>query len=270
MADILRLTASRRHPSCTEKSSRGRDGDERVEVAKRRRRIHVPGQNALLTALPEKELQRLVPRLETVSMHVRDLAHEAHQPIPDIYFPLSGVISLVLVMADGLTTEIATIGNEGMIGLSVYLGTDSSPYRAFCQVPGEMLRMSAEDFADELGHDGPMQGILKRYNQALLSQLAYSVACNRLHSVEERMCRWLLMTHDRVGADQFPLTQEFLAQMLGVRRPSVTVAAGVLQKAGLIAYARGRVVILDRPRLEAASCECYQAVRDELERLLLG
>src|SRR5262249_6742199 len=120
MADILRLTASRRHPSCTEKSSRGRDGDERVEVAKRRRRIHVPGQNALLTALPEKELQRLVPRLETVSMHVRDLAHEAHQPIPDIYFPLSGVISLVLVMADGLTTEIATIGNEGMIGLSVY------------------------------------------------------------------------------------------------------------------------------------------------------
>jgi CRP-like cAMP-binding protein len=128
--------------------------------------------------------------------------------------------------------------------------------------------MPSEDFADELGGNSPLHRVLKRFNQALVGQMAYSVACNRLHSVEERMCRWLLVTHDRVGADQFPLTQEFLALMLGVRRPSVTVAAGVLQRAGLIAYARGRVVILDRPRLEAASCECYRAVRDEFERLL--
>jgi CRP-like cAMP-binding protein len=171
-------------------------------------------------------------------------------------------------MADGRAVEFGTVGNEGMIGLPLFLGADRSPHRAFTQVPGDALRMRAEDFREEMGRQGQLAGLLRRYNQALMNQMAYSVACNRLHSVEERMCRWLLMTHDRVGADRFPMTQEFLAQMLGVRRPSVTVVAGVLQKAGLIAYARGWVVILDRAGLEAASCECYRVVRDDFERLL--
>jgi CRP-like cAMP-binding protein len=178
------------------------------------------------------------------------------------------MFSLVILMRDGQAVEAGTVGNEGMVGLPVFLGAETSPHRAFSQIPGEALRMRAKDFMEELERDGPLRRRLGLYNQALMNQMAYSVACNRLHSVEERMCRWLLMCNDRVGADQFPLTQEFLAQMLGVRRPSVTVVAGVLQKAGLIAYARGRVVILDRPRLEAASCECYQVVREEFDRLL--
>jgi CRP-like cAMP-binding protein len=173
-------------------------------------------------------------------------------------------------MSDGLAVEAGTVGNEGMVGLPLYLGAETSPHRAFSQVPGEALRMRAGDFTAELARQGPLHAVLKRYNQALINQMAYSVACNRLHSVEERMCRWLLMTQDRVGAEQFPLTQEFLAQMLGVRRPSVTVVAGILQKAGLIVYSRGLITIRDRAGLEAASCECYRVVRDELDRLLGG
>jgi CRP-like cAMP-binding protein len=229
-------------------------------------RVHVPGENALLSALPPDERQRL--RLERVSLGIKEVIYEPDGPIPHVDFPLDSVYSLVIVMADGRAVEVGTVGNEGMVGLPLFLGSDRSPYQAFTQVPGDSLRMRAEDFREEMGRQGQLAGLLRRYNQALMNQMAYSVACNRLHSVEERMCRWLLMSHDRVGADRFPMTQEFLAQMLGVRRPSVTVVAGVLQKAGLIAYARGWVVILDRAGLEAASCECYRVVRDEFERLL--
>jgi CRP-like cAMP-binding protein len=155
-----------------------------------------------------------------------------------------------------------------MVGLAVFLGADTSPYRAFAQVPGECLRATAEDFKAEVSWPGALGRVMKRYNQALVNQMSYSVACNRLHSVEERMCRWLLMTRDRVGADRFPLTQEFLAQMLGVRRPSVTVTAGVLQNAGYIAYTRGHVIILNAEGLEESACECYRIVRDEFTRLL--
>jgi CRP-like cAMP-binding protein len=237
-------------------------------MAKRRRSVHVPGQNAVLAALPTKERERLWPRLERVALSIKDVVYEPDGPIRQVYFPLSGVFSMLVIMEDGLAVEIGEVGNEGVVGIPVFLGARTSPNRATCQVPGEALRMQAEDFQDELGHDGVLDEVLKRYNQALIVQMGYSVACNRLHSVEERTCRWLLMTHDRAGDDQFLLTQEFLAQMLGVRRPSVTVAAGVLQKAGLIAYARGRVVVLNRAGLEAASCECYQRVKDEFERLL--
>jgi CRP-like cAMP-binding protein len=237
-------------------------------MAKQRRKSNVPGQNTLLTALPPQERNRLLARMEQVSLGLKDVLYERNRPITHVHFPLTGVCSMVVVMSDGLGVEAGTVGNEGMVGLPVYLGADTSPHRAFSQVPGDTLRMRAKDFKDELARGGQLNDVLRRYNQALMNQMAYSVACNRLHSVEERMCRWLLMTHDRVSADQFPLTQEFLAQMLGVRRPSVTVVAGVLQKAGLIAYTRGRVVVLDRPRLEAASCECYQVVRDEFDRLL--
>jgi CRP-like cAMP-binding protein len=237
-------------------------------VAKRRRALNVQGQNALLAFLPDKELDHLQPRLTSVSMAIRDVVYQPNGPIRDVYFPLSGVFSLLVVMSDGAAVEFGTIGNEGMVGIPVFLGSGTSPHRVIAQVPGEALRMGADEFEDELARGGTLSDVLKRYNQALLNQMAYSVACNRLHSIEERMCRWLLMTHDRVGTDQFPLTQEFLALMLGVRRPSVTVAAGVLQRAGLIAYGRGRVLVLDRPGLEAASCECYAAVKAEFERLI--
>ena len=237
-------------------------------MAKKRRRANVPGQNALLAALPEPDREGLRARLEPVSLSLKEVLYEKNAPITHIYFPLTSVFSLVITMSDGQAAEVGTVGNEGMVGMSVYFGVPTSPQRAFAQVPGEALRMRAEDFREELGRDGPLRAVLGLYNQALITQMAYSVACNRLHSIEERMCRWLLMTQDRVGADQLPLTQEFLAQMLGVRRPSVTVVAGVLQKAGLIAYGRGRVVVLDRQRLEAASCECYRVVRDEYDELL--
>jgi CRP-like cAMP-binding protein len=229
-------------------------------------RSHVRGENALLSALPPEERRRLP--LEPVAQGLREVVYEPNGPITHVYFPLSGVFSLLVHMADGLAVEAGTVGNEGMVGLPVFLGAETSPHQAFAQVAGDSLRMRTEDFKGALRRDGPLHEVLQRYNQALMNQMAYSVACNRLHSVEERMCRWLLMTHDRVGADRFPLTQEFLAQMLGVRRPSVTVVAGVLQKAGLIAYARGWVLILDRAGLEASSCECYRVVRDEFDRLL--
>jgi CRP-like cAMP-binding protein len=225
-----------------------------------------PGENALLAALPREQRERLP--LERVSMRLKDVIYEPDGPITHVYFPLTGVYSLLVIMSDGLGVEAGTVGNEGMVGMPVFLGAERSPHRAFAQVPGECLRMSAEDFRKELQRRGPLHERIQRYNQGLLNQMAYSVACNRLHSVEERMCRWLLMCRDRVGTDRFLLTQEFLAQLLGVRRPSVTVVAGVLQKAGLIAYTRGQVLILDPERLEAASCECYRVVKDEFDRLL--
>lgn len=227
---------------------------------------NVPGENALLAALPPGERDRLPT--ERVSLGIKHVVYEPNGPIEHVYFPLTGVMSLVIVMSDGLAVEAATVGNEGMVGLAVFLGAETSPHRAFSQIPGEALRATAEDFRAEVARGGALDAVMRRYNQALVNQMSYSVACNRLHSVEERMCRWLLMTHDRVGADRFPLTQEFLAQMLGVRRPSVTVTAGVLQKAGFIAYTRGNVVILNRPGLEESSCECYRVVRDEFARLL--
>jgi CRP-like cAMP-binding protein len=252
----------------TKEGPNGGIGKGGVAVGKQRRGPNVPGQNALLAALPEKERDRLRARLEPITTALKDVIHEPNGPVSHVHFPLTGVYSLLVVMSDGLAVEAGTVGNEGMVGLPVFLGAQTSPHRALAQIPGESLRMPARDFREELGRSGALRDVLARYNQALVNQMSYSVACNRLHSVEERMCRWLLMTHDRVGADQFPLTQEFLAQMLGVRRASVTVVAGVLQKAGMIAYARGRVVVLDRQRLEESACECYQAVRDDFERLL--
>lgn len=230
--------------------------------------IHQVGKNALLSALPADEKARIESRLLPVHLGLKDVVYEPNVPIPFVYFPLSGVVSLVVVMDDGLVVECATVGNEGLAGVPVFLGAERSPHQAFSQVPGESLRMSADDFRRETQPGSALHDVLQRYNQGLMNQMAYSVACNRLHSVEERMCRWLLMTRDRVGANDFSLTQEFLAQMLGVRRASVTVVAGVLQKAGFIAYSRGRITILDGRRLEAAACECYEIVQKEFERLL--
>lgn len=232
------------------------------------RNIHVPGENRLIAALPRREYDRLLPHLDTLPLSFKQILFDTNQPITHVYFPLNGVISLVLVMEDSGPAEVAMIGNEGMGGTPVFLGADRSPTRAICQVPGESLRMKAKVFEEEMGRGGPLHGLVQRYTQAMINQISQAVVCNRLHSVEERMCRWLLMTHDRVGADEMPLTQEFLALMLGVRRPTVTMVAGMLQKAGLIQYHRGRLTVLDRKGLEAASCECYAVVKSEYDRLL--
>jgi CRP-like cAMP-binding protein len=171
-------------------------------------------------------------------------------------------------MEDGTVVELATVGNEGMVGLPVFLGGDTMPLKAFVQIPGDAMRMKADVFKDSVNQGSPLHGLLQRYTQALFNQVAQSTACNRVHSIEERCCRWLLMTRDRVESDGFPLTQEFLSQMLGVRRPSVSVVAAILQKAGLIRYSRGRITILDREGLEAAACECYAIIKQEFDRLL--
>jgi len=225
--------------------------------------------NRILAALPTATLARLSPHLEPISLSTRQELFRSRERVRHAVFPVEGAISLVTELADGRPIEIATIGNEGMTGLSAFLKTEWLPYRAFVQVPGRALRLEASVLAEELDRDAGLGDALKRHTQALLTQVAQTVACNRMHSIEERCARWLLMTHDRVGrADQFPMTQEFLSTMLGVRRATVTVAAGVLQRAGFIRYTRGKITVVDREALEATSCECYAAVREELDRLL--
>jgi CRP-like cAMP-binding protein len=224
--------------------------------------------NRLLAALPEDERQQLENALDIVSLGVKHSIAEPGKPFPHVYFPLSGVVSFVMELKDGDMVEIATVGNEGMVGIPVLLGAQESPTRVFFQVAGDAARMKADAFLQIMESLPALQSLLYRYAQVMMNQVAQTAACNHAHAIEQRMCRWLLMTHDRVGQDDFPLTQEFLAQMLGVRRPSVTVVAGMLQQAGLIRYSRGRMTIVDRERLEAASCECYGVVRRETERLL--
>ena len=231
-------------------------------------KIHVPGKNRLLAALPRDEYDRLHPHLEKVSLPLKDILYEANGPIPHVFFPLNGVVSLVIIMEGGFTLEVGTIGNEGMVGTPVFLGSESSPTKAISQVPGEALRLETKVFQGEMKLGGPLYVYVQRYTQAMINQISQSTVCNHRHSVQKRMCRWLLMSHDRVGADEFQLTQEFLAQMLGVRRPTVTAVAGMLQKAWLISYHRGRLTVIDRKGLEAASCECYEVVAKELDRLL--
>jgi CRP-like cAMP-binding protein len=224
--------------------------------------------NRLLDRLPEKEYRRMLSSWETISLpHGYELSRQ-DGAISHVYFPTSGVCSVVSVTDDGKVVEAATIGNEGMIGLPVILGLDFSPTRTVSQVSGTALRMAAADFLKAMDPDGPLDKLLRRYIAFPLRYAYQTVACNALHSVEERMCRWLLMTHDRVGKEEFGLTQEFLAEMLGVRRQSVTVVAGVLQAAGLISYRRGIMKIENREGLEAGSCECYASSNWYYERIM--
>jgi CRP-like cAMP-binding protein len=203
-----------------------------------------------------------------VSLTCRQPLYEARAAIKFVYFPLNGVHSIVTSGMDGGVVEIAAVGNEGMIGIPVFLGGTSTPDEAFCQVPGDLLQMRAARFRQEIHRSPALRTIMLRYTQAFITQIAQHAACNRLHSIGERCASWLLMTRDRVGVGEFAVTQESLAQMLGVRRATVTTAAGMLQHAGLIRYARGRITIVDRKKLERASCECYRVVRREHERLL--
>lgn len=224
--------------------------------------------NRILTLLPDTDYRRLEMHLERVHLPLKTVLYEAYMPITHVHFPIDGVTSILTTMEDGREAEVGTVGNEGMAGLPVFLGADSTPTMAFEQVPGDALRLRTEVFREEIARGGALTAVLHRYTQALFTQIAQSAACNRLHAVEQRCARWLLMTQDRVGANQFPLTHEFLGQMLGVRRATVTEAAGALQAEGLITYRRGIITVCDRAALEQASCECYRVIRDDFDRLL--
>ena len=234
-------------------------------------KLHVallPPGNRLLARLPPREYRRLLPLLRQFPLKFKHVLHEARSPIDYVYFPSRGVVSAVTLMEDGTVIEVATVGNEGMVGLTAFLGDGDSPNRQVVQVPGDSLRMSADDFRTETNRDMPLRRLLIRYNTAFLKQISQAVACNGLHHVQQRCCRWVLMTHDRVEADEFLLTHEFLSHMLGVRRMSVTDVLKPLQDAGLIRNQRGRITVLDRPGLEATVCECYRSVQNEFDRLL--
>lgn len=224
--------------------------------------------NRLLALLREKDRKCLYRHLEPVLLEYRRPLYDANQPIEFVHFIERGVGSRVLTLANGQAAEVATIGNEGFVGLPVLLGEDRGPACVYIQVPGAGLRMKAEAFCEELERSAPMRSTMLRYAHAFLNQVAQSAACANFHSVQQRCCRWLLMTHDRMQSDEFLLTQEFLAMMLGARRSGVSVAAGVLQRAGLIRYKRGQVTIIDRGGLEDRSCECYGVSKREFDRLL--
>jgi CRP-like cAMP-binding protein len=223
--------------------------------------------NRLLAALPRREYGRLLPHLESVPLPSRAVLHQPDEPIRHVYFPTGGVVSLLTSLEGGRGVEVGVVGREGMAGLAVFLGVEGTPARAVVQVPGEALRMRAEDFRAHVGRDTRLHDLLLRYTHAFLAQVAQSVACNARHPVARRLCRWLLLVHSRAGTDRFPLTHEFLAAMLGVRRASVTEAAGWLQEAGLIRCGRGQLTVLDRNGLESNSCGCHRVVEAELDRV---
>jgi len=224
--------------------------------------------NRLLADLPFDELERIGSRLERVRPRMREVLYGQGGAMEHVYFPEKGVFSLLTEMADGGVVENLTVGNEGMLGLPAVLGAARSPSRAICQVPGRALRMPAQTFREAVVPGGVLHTRFIRYAQARMTSLAQSVACNRLHAATQRYARWLLITHDRVGTDHFPITQEFLAQMLGVTRPTVSMIAQELQAAGLIHYMQGQMTVDDRPGLEATACECYLVVRAAFDELL--
>ena len=221
-----------------------------------------------MRALPLEEYARLLPRLTPVRLHLKDVLVEADVPIRDIYFPREGVGSVLATEQEGGVVEIGTVGCEGFVGLPVLNGADTIPYRIMVQIVGHAWRLPADAFRQLVDERPVVRKLLMRYGQYYTDQVSQSAACNQLHTVEERCARWLLMTHDRVDGDVFELTHDFLALMLGVRRAGVTVAMGALQGEGLLRYARGRITILDRPRLEEASCGCYHVTRTAFARLL--
>ena len=224
--------------------------------------------NEILRRLGNEDWDRLRPHLHPISLSFKQLLYQQGGKIDHVYFPDSGVISIVKVLEDGALIETGTVGNEGLVGLPAVFGIDTSSSRVFCQVPGRALRVRADVVLAERRRGGQFGELLLRFANAMLAMLSQSTACNRAHSLEERMCRWLLMTHDRVGDDSFPLTQEFLAHMLGVRRPTVNLAGTALQRAGLIRYTRGKITIVNRSGLEEASCECYVQMQTEFARSL--
>jgi CRP-like cAMP-binding protein len=228
----------------------------------------MPTPNKLLAALPSNIGAELKPDLQHIQLTFKRVLQEPEQPISQIYFPLSGVVSMVNEPEPEEIVEIATVGREGFVGVSVLLGANRMPTRTLVQIAGEGLQMSTERFRATLESHAGFRELLMRYALALFTQVSQITSCNRLHEVQERCARWLLQTHDRVDGNRFELTQEFLAQMLGCHRPTVSIAASMLQRAGLIEYSRGTITILDRRGLEAASCPCYGFIAREYQRLL--
>jgi CRP-like cAMP-binding protein len=226
-----------------------------------------PRENRIVAALPSPERQRLLEATTTVTLDVRSVLFEPGAAVDAVYFPTDGVVSLVTPVHTGAIVEVATIGNEGIVGVALVPPLSGIAVSAITQIAGHGLRLEASVFAEWIGHSRPFQTLITRYTQALSGQIAQLAACNRLHSSEERLSRSLLMSQDRVESDQFEVTQESLAQMLEAHRSTVSVSAGILQRAGLIRYTRGHVTIVDREGLEAVSCECYAVIKAELDRV---
>ena len=224
--------------------------------------------NRLLARLHQEELERLLPHLEQVSFTLGEVIYESGGKQSYIYFPTTAIISLLYMMENGSSAEMGVAGNDGLVGIALFMGGDTVPNRAVVSSAGDALRMKSKVLQEEFAQGGTFQRLLLRYTQALMTQMSQTAVCNRLHAVEQQLCRWLLLSRDRLDSDELVMTQELIANMLGVRREGVTQAAGRLQETGLISYVRGRIRILDRSGLEAMVCECYRVVRDEYDRLL--
>jgi CRP-like cAMP-binding protein len=229
---------------------------------------HTPRQNRLLAALPAEEFECLSHHLELVHLQLGEVLYESGDKLHHTYFPTNSIVSLLYVMENGASAEIAVVGNEGMLGVALYMGGGSRPNRAVVQSAGYAYRLLASLFQQECSQNRPLNRLLLRYIQALITQTSQTAACNRHHSVDQQLCRWLLLSLDRLSGNELTMTQELIADMLGVRREAVTEAALRLQRAGLIHYSRGHIAVLDRPGLEARVCECYQVVKKEFDRLL--
>jgi CRP-like cAMP-binding protein len=229
---------------------------------------HTPRQNHLFRALPADARERVFPHLELVEMPLAHVLYESGDVMSHVYFPTDSIISLLYVMQNGASAEIAVVGNEGIIGIALFMGGETTPNRAVVQSAGYAYRLKGTVLKKEFHRAGALQHLLLRYTQGLLTQMAQTAVCNRHHTVSQQLCRWLLLSLDRLPTNKLTMTQELIANMLGVRREGVTEAAGKLQDLGLISYKRGRITVLDRPALETACCECYGVVRREFERLL--
>jgi CRP-like cAMP-binding protein len=227
-----------------------------------------PVENRLLAALPVDEYERLMPSLQPVSFSLGQVLYEFGGQLDYVYFPTTSIVSLLYTMENGSSAEMGLTGNDGVVGIALFMGGGTMPNRAVVQSAGGALRMRAKVLQSEFAQGGKFQQQLLRYTQALITQISQTAVCNRLHSVEQQLCRWLLLSHDRVNADELIMTQELIGDMLGVRREGVTVAAGRLQDDGAISYVRGHITILDRAKLEETVCECYRVVKDEFDRLL--
>jgi CRP-like cAMP-binding protein len=227
-----------------------------------------PVANRLLAALPRDEYERLLPNLQQVSFSLGEVVYEFAGRLDYVFFPTTSIISLLYTMENGSSAEMGLTGNDGVVGIALFMGGGTMPNRAVVQSAGAAIRMKAKVLQDEFAIGGKFQHLLLRYTQALITQISQTAVCNRLHSVEQQLCRWLLLSHDRLKVDELIMTQELIADMLGVRREGVTVAAGHLQDAGAISYVRGHIKILDRQKLEETVCECYRVVKDEFNRLL--
>jgi CRP-like cAMP-binding protein len=229
---------------------------------------HDPRQNRLLAALPSADQERIYPQLRVVPMPLGKVLYESGDILRYVYFPTDCIVSLLYVLADGSSAEISVVGNEGLIGIALFMGGETTPSRAIVQSSGYAYRLAGQKLKDEFHQNGELQVLLLRYTQALITQMAQTAVCNRHHSVDQQLCRWLLLSLDRLTANRLTMTQELIANMLGVRREGVTEAAGKLQKSGVIKYSRGEITVLDRPKLEELCCECYAVVRNESDRLL--